>query len=138
MERQRCTNCDAHLTLEHLVVCRGPIGSSFRDGLQRDLLSAVSASPSADAWRRTHGQRGFRRMLLSLFPFTTSTCAADLHRHLTRLVCGAFTQSQAAIASKLMGFDSIDEDRHTLVRMRLLCLQHLDTLFSGLKKASRS
>ena len=77
-------------------------------------------------------------MLLSIFPLSASASVAEIHRHLTRVMCGAYTRSQATTASKLMSFDSIDEGRHTLVQMRLLCLQHLDTLFGGLKEPARS
>ncbi len=79
------------------------------------------------------------QQLLPLFPFPPSAADQEQVRHRARTLCGAFTKSQATAAAKQLGFASAADGRPTMLQIRLLCLQHIDTLFGSLKKkAARS
>jgi hypothetical protein len=62
----------------------------------------------------------------------------EQRRHLARLICGAFTNRQAAAAAKSLGFDSAEAGRATLRQLRLLRLEHIDNVFSDRKEAARA
>jgi hypothetical protein len=129
----RCTRCLQLLSLEHLVECQGPIGVAFRVDLQRDLLALLSSVACTAHWLRAHHGQTLARQLLSIFP-----CPAPVpSQHLTRMLCDAFTRSQACAASRLLGFPSAEDGKSTLLQVRLLCLKHIDSLFRGLKRAAQ-
>jgi hypothetical protein len=136
LQRMRCTACAKFLSLDHLAECRGPLGVAFHAGLQRDLLSLLAKSASTSAWLLKHRGRTLLQQLLSLFPCPAPVPSPEYSRHITRSMCGAFTHSQATSASRLLGFASVEDGAPTLLQMRLLCLQHVDTLFRGLKPAA--
>ena len=73
-------------------------------------------------------------MLLHLFPSAPSATAEEQRRHLTRLICGAFTNGQATSAAKALGFDSSQSGRSTLRQLRLLCLEHIDKVYNSSRK----
>ena len=60
-----------------------------------------------------------------------------MRRHLARLICGAFTNRQATAAAKSHGLDSAEAGRATLRQLRLLCLEHIETVFSDRKEIAR-
>jgi hypothetical protein len=139
LQRLHCNRCAALLTLEHLVVCRADVGVSFRFNLHCDILAVLKREACTAEWRRKHANMHLRQHLLILFPFPASASDQEQVRHRTRTLCGAFTQSQATAAAKQLGFASATDGRPTMLQIRLLCLQHIDTLFSSLKeKAARS
>jgi len=65
-------------------------------------------------------------MLLRLFPSAALASVEQQRRHLTRLICGAFTNGQATSAAKAFGFDPSQSGRSTLRQLRLPCLEHID------------
>ena len=76
-------------------------------------------------------------MLLSLFPNVASAPVEEQRRHLTRLICGAFTNRQASAAAKSLGFDPAEAGRAILRQLRLLCLEHIEKMFSDRKEIAR-
>ena len=75
-----------------------------------------------------------------MFPIAASAAAPaeEQRRHLTRLICGAFTNRQATAAAKSLGFDSAEAGRATLRQLRLLCLEHIEKVFSDRKEIARA
>jgi hypothetical protein len=77
-------------------------------------------------------------MILNLWATVGGIRISNLFLLMNRMICGAFTRSQGTSASRLLGFASAQDGIPTLLELRLLCLNHIDTLFSGLKEADTS
>ena len=120
--RLRCGPCDCHPSLSHLADCPAPEGVAFRSKLRRAILRLLSSPNCSSGWLRVNSRLELGALLLSLFPITASAPAEEQRRHLTRLICGAFTNRQATAAAKSLGFDSAEAGRATLRQLRLLCL----------------
>ena len=60
----------------------------------------------------------------------------EKHRHFTCLLVGAFTRRQANAAAKSAGFASGEDGRACLLRLRLLCLEHIARFFGRWKEAA--
>ena len=75
-------------------------------------------------------------LLLSLFPIPAAVSNAEQQRHFTCLLVGAFTRRQANAAAKSAGFASGEEGRACLLRLRLLCLEHIARTFGRWKEAA--
>ena len=97
--------------------------------------------PSADCtggWLRVNSRLELGALLVSLFPIAASAPIKEQRHHLTRLICGAFTNRQATAAAKSLGFDSAEAGRATLRQLRLLCLEHIEKVFSDRMEIARA
>ena len=138
LHRLRCSPCDRHLSLSHLADCPAPDSVAFRSQLRRSILRSLSAADCTSGWLRANGRLELSAMLLSLFPIAASASVDEQRRHLARLICGAFTNRQATAAAKSLGFDSAEAGRATLRQLRLLCLEHIEKVFSDRKEIARA
>ena len=136
MQGVHCAACDAEITLAHLAECLSPTGVRFRVELRRDILLLLSADARAAPWLRASRRLQLLALLLSLFPFAASSPPAEQYRHLTRLMCGAFSRHQESAAAKSLGFLTAEEGRDTLRQLRVLCLEHIQRVYSALKAAA--
>ena len=138
LHRLRCSHCNRHFDLSHLASCPAPDGIAFRSQMRRDILRLLSSADCTRDWLHVNRRLELGALLLSLFPIAASTPADEQRRHFARLICGAFTNRQAAAAAKSLGFDSAEAGRATLRQLRLLCLEHIDKVFSDRKEAARA
>jgi hypothetical protein len=141
LHRLRCGPCDRHLSLSHLADCPAPDGIAFRSKLRRAILRLLSSTDCTDCtsgWLRVKSRLELGALLLSSFPIAASAPVEEQRRHLTRLICGAFTNRQATAAAKSLGFDSAEAGRATLRQLRLLCLEHIEKVFSDRKEIARA
>jgi hypothetical protein len=138
LQRLRCSHCNRHLDLSHLASCPAPDGIAFRSQMRRDILRLLASADCTRDWLHANRRLELGALLLSLFPIAASAPADEQRRHLARLICGAFTNRQAAAAAKSLGFDSAEAGRATLRQLRLLCLEHIDKVFSDRKEAARA
>jgi hypothetical protein len=138
LHRLRCGPCDCHLSMSHLADCPAPDGVAFRSKLRRSILRLLSSADCTSGWLRVNSRLELGALLLSLFPIAASAPVEEQRRHLTRLICGAFTNRQATAAAKSLGFDSAEAGRATLRQLRLLCLEHIETEFSDQKEIARA
>ena len=138
LQRLRCSHCNRHFDLSHLASCPAPDGIAFRSQMRRDILRLLASADCTRDWLHVNSRLELGALLLSLFPIAASTPADEQRRHLARLICGAFTNRQAAAAAKSLGFDSAEAGRATLRQLRLLCLEHIDKVFSDRKEAARA
>jgi hypothetical protein len=140
LQSLRCGDaaCDQPLTLAHLAECNGASATGFRASLQHSIVRALSRERCASAWLRSNRALLLPACLLKLFPVAADVNPAERLRHLTRVMCGAFSRAQENAATRALGFPSAEEGRPTLLRLRLLCLEHVQQLFSDLKKAACS
>ena len=138
LQRLRCDPCDCHLTLSHLVECPAPDGVSARSQLRRAILGLLSSTDCTRDWLHANRRLELGAMLLALFPIAASASAEEQRRHLARLICGAFTNRQATAAARSLGFDPAETGRTTLRQLRLLCLEHIEKVYSSRKEAARA
>ena len=138
LHRLRCSPCDRHFSLPHLADCPAPDSVAFRSQLRRSILRSLSAADCTSGWLRANGRLELSAVLLSLFPIAASASVDEQRRHLARLICGAFTNRQATAAAKSLGFDSAEAGRATLRQLRLLCLEHIEKVFSDRKEIARA
>jgi hypothetical protein len=66
-----------------------------------------------------------------VFPLPPSLAYSQ---HFIRIICDAFTRSQATSASACSTSPALKTASTVSPQMRLLCLKHTDTLFRGLKQ----
>ena len=119
--------------------CPAPDGVAFRSKLRRAILRLLSSTDCTSGWLRVNSRLELGALLISLFPIAASAPAEEQCRHLTRLICGAFTNRQAtAAAAKSLGFYSAEAGRATLRQLRLLCLEHIEKVFSDRKEIARA
>ena len=102
---------------------------SFRSKLRRSILRLLSSADCTGGWLRVNSRLELGALLLSLFPIAASAPVEEQRRHLTRLICGAFTNRQASAAAKSLGFESAEASRAPLRQLRLLCLEHIEKVF---------
>ena len=98
----------------------------------------LSSADCISGWLSVNSRLELGALLLSLFPIAASALVEEQRRHLTRLICGAFTNRQASAAAKSLGFDSAEAGRATLRQLRLLCLEHIEKVFSDRKEIARA
>ena len=137
LHRLRCGPCDCHLSLSHLAHCPAPDGVAIRSKLRRAILRLLSSVGCISGWLRVNSRLELGALLLSLFPNVASAPVEEQRRHLTRLICGAFTNRQASAAAKSLGFDPAEAGRAILRQLRLLCLEHIEKMFSDRKEIAR-
>jgi exonuclease III len=126
--------CDsAALCVAHMLECDWRPVRYFRGKLRREIASAVSSDPCTAAWLGLHGGLPLRALLQKLFPVPASATAAECTRYLTRAMCGAFSKPQENAASRALGFPSVEVGRPVLLRVRLLCLEHVHRFYCRLK-----
>jgi hypothetical protein len=123
---------------------------AIRSQLRHAILALLSEQDCTSDWLRANKRLDLVPMLLRLFPSAASASVEEQHRHLTslsfvddtmpnqlkkktRLLCGAFTNGQATSAAKALGFDPAEKGRSTLRQLRLLCLEHIDKMYSSRK-----
>jgi hypothetical protein len=136
LHRLRCDSCGCHLTLSHLVECPAPDGLAIRPQLCHAILALLSEQDCTSDWLRANERLHLVPMLLR--PSAASAPAEEQRRHLTRLICGAFTNGQATSAAKALGFDPAEKGCSTRRQLRLLCLEHIDEVYSTRKEAARA
>jgi hypothetical protein len=98
----------------------------------------LSSADCTSGWLRVNSRLELGALLVSLFPIAASAPVEEQRRHLARLICGAFTNRQATAAAKSLGFDPAEAGRATLRQLRLLCLEHIKTVFSDRKEIARA
>jgi hypothetical protein len=138
LHRLRCGPCDCHRNLSHPVECPAPDGVTFRSKLRHSILRVLSSADCTGGWLRVNSRLELGALLVSLFPIAASAPAEEQLRHLARLICGAFTNRQATAAAKSLGFDSAEAGRASLRQLCLLCLEHIETVFSDRKEIARA
>ena len=140
LHRLRCGLCDCHPSLSHLADCSAPDGVAFRSKVRRAILLLLSSADCTSRWLRVNSRLELDALLLSLFPIAASAPVEieEQRRHIARLICGAFTNRQATAAAKSLGFDPAEAGRATLRQLRLLCLEHIETVFSDQKEIARA
>jgi hypothetical protein len=132
-----CGGCDETRSLGHLIDCvNSPRGLTFRWELAIAIRDCFGAAPCTRAWHHATRRLGLRDLLASLFPISATASAEEQHRHFTCLLVGAFTRRQANAAAKSAGFASGDDGRDCLLRLRLLCLEHVAKSFDRWKEAA--
>ena len=100
LHRLRCDPCDRHLSLSHLADCQAPDGVAFRSKLRRSILRLLSSTGCTSSWLRVNSRLELGALLVSLFHIAASALVEEQRRHLTRLICGAFTNRRASAAAK--------------------------------------
>ena len=120
----------------------------MRDHLQSSIIKLLDEFPCAQQWCDQHRHSPLLSLLQSLFGHPAASLSADEQRkYLTLLLCGAFTSRQLTLASKSLGFvpDSVPsphspsarDARSCFVRLRLLCLDGIQTFFHAHKEQQR-
>jgi hypothetical protein len=134
-----CKGCDEPRSLGHLLDC---VNSFSGLTLRRELTIAIrgcfaaAAGVLTRAWLRATHVFSLRELLASLFPIPATASDEEQDRHFTCLLVGAFTRRQANAAAKSAGFASGDDGRDCLLRLRLLCLEHIARFFGRWKEAA--
>ena len=124
LARVQCSECEEPLTLSHLSSCIKSTATAFRQHLQADIVRLLSCLDFASEWVDRHRGDPLPLMLINLFPQSPPTA-----RHLTQVMCGAFTHTQGNQAVRMLGCSSDDEkavgEKMVQQNLRLLCLDHL-------------
>lgn len=136
LQRLQCEQCDAFLSIMHLVECPEPFSVQFRSRLANDVRAALRIEPVTSPWLLAHSNCSLVELLVDLFPITPTASAQERLRHLSRMLVGAFTCRQANTASKHVGFASADDGRATFLRIQLLCLDHIEIAYRNWKAAA--
>jgi hypothetical protein len=132
-----CKGCDESRSLGHLIHCvRSNSGLTLRWELAIAIRDCFRASACTQVWLRATHRFGLRDLLASLFPISGTASVDEQHRHFTCLLVGAFTRRQANAAAKSAGFASGADGRDCLLRLRLLCLEHISKFFGRWKEAA--
>ena len=133
----QCQGCDAPRSLGHLIDCAHSVrGLAFRWELAIAIRDCFGATPCTRAWLRATRRLVLRDLFASLFPIAASASDEEQHRHFTCLLVGAFTRRQANAAAKSAGFASGEDGRDCLLRLRLLCLEHISNYFGRWMEAA--
>jgi len=133
----RCRSCDEPRSLGHLIDClNSASGLTLRWELVIAIRDCFGAAACTGAWLQTTRRFVLRELLASLFPIPATASDEEQHRHLTCLLVGAFTRRQANTAAKSAGFASGEDGRACLLRLRLLCLEHVARFFGRWKEAA--
>ena len=132
-----CRDCNEPFTLGHIIDCGCfNTGILFRWELVIAIRDCFGAAACTDNWLRTTRGLVLRDLLASLFPISATASDDEQHRHFTCLLVGAFTRRQANAAAKSAGFASGEDGRDCLLRLRLLCLEHIAKFFGRWKEAA--
>lgn len=132
-----CKGCNKPRSLGHIIVCdNSSSGFTFRWELAIAIRHCFGAEACTRGWLDKTRGLGLLALLTSLFPLSATASDEEQHRHLTCLLVGAFTRRQANAAAKSAGFASGEDGRACLLRLRLLCLEHVATQFGRWKAAA--
>jgi hypothetical protein len=116
LHRLRCGPCDCHLSLSHLADC-----------------------PSG--WLRVNSRLELGALLLCLFHIAASAPAKEQCRHLTRLIDLRRIHKPPGnrrCQVTRIGFDPAEAGRASLRQLCLLCLEHIENVFSDRKEIARA
>ena len=139
LSQLRCQGCDEPRSLGHLLDCSNSnSGLVFRLELAIAIRDCFAAAACTRDWLQATRRLRLRDLLASLFPISGTASAEEQHRHFTCLLVGAFTRRQANAAAKSAGFASGEDGRDRLLRLRLLCLEHIAKFFGRWKEAARA
>ena len=132
-----CKSCNKPRSLGHIIDCdNSSSGFTFRWELAIAIRHCFGAEACTRDWLDKTRGLGLRVLLASLFPLSGTASDEEQHRHFTCLLVGAFTRRQANAAAKSAGFASGEDGRACLLRLRLLCLEHVATQFGRWKAAA--
>jgi len=126
-------------TLAHVAYCPGEQSRTFGKTLMGALYALIRMERAARHWCYVHpeGRMVLRSFILALFPLPAGASEAEERRHITRAMCGAFTDSQARSAARTLGLDPLEAtDPKTdsfFVKFRLQCIEHIHAHFQDLK-----
>jgi len=129
-----CKGCDKPRSLGHIIDCDS--GFTFRWELAIAIRNCFGAEACTRGWLHKTRGLGLRALFASLFPLSATASDEEQHRHYTCLLVGAFTRRQANAAAKSAGFASGEDGRDCLLRLRLLCLEHIARQFGRWKEAA--
>ena len=71
-----------------------------------------------------------------LFPLSVIATVDEVTLHPSRCLIGAYTHRECTSAAKTLGINDLEEGRSILTQLRLISLDHIDTLYSKLKAAT--
>lgn len=136
LEQVQCTDCNAALTLDHLATCFSPLCVDFRAELHSSLLMMIESCDDTRNWMRANRGGDLLSLYLRLFPLAVIATAEEVALHPSRCLIGAYTHRECTSAVKALGIHDLEEGRSLLTQLRLISLDHIDTLYSKLKAAS--
>ena len=132
LHQLQCSSiCVRPLTLEHLSNCDSDSIVQFRANLQLAMVSLLRRHCEAYAWLQRHQNQPLHSFLSALIP----EIGDDVHvRHRTLMMCGAFTNRQGSQALRQLTISDPAEGQRLLNKLRLLCLQHIHSLYTKRKQ----
>jgi hypothetical protein len=135
LEQLQCALCTVSLTLDHLASCPDAPCVDFRHQLHTDIIDLFIGFDECDGWCRVNGRLDLSRLLLSLFPPSASASVEEdlVSDHTARCLIGAFTQAECMAAIRSLRIKDLKDGRSAFHQLRLLCLDHIEKLYSKLK-----
>jgi len=129
-----CTHCSgAACTIAHMTECDSAAAAQFRAELLCSLRRILATSSDTAAWLRSTSALDLRTLLFRLFPLARDALLDLPQRHFARLLCGAFTSSQATCAAKAVGFSDAQTAAPVFAALRLTCIDHLAHHFARIR-----
>ena len=134
VQLQCSAHCLTSLTVAHLAAC--PHHRAYRQALRDAIVGLLDRHELTHDWLRVNSRLDLHRLMSTMIPSASPIPAASdascLRR--TRLMVGAFTSAESDAAMLRIGLDDDVDSRTVMVEMRLICLDHIATLYNKLKQ----
>ena len=135
LDQLQCSSCQATMTILHFTTCPSSTSVFSRQRMRDSIFHLLTESADTNDWLTANHLCDLSSLLHRLFPPPVSASASpeELTLHTARCLIGAFTQRELRAASKILDFQQPQDGESLLGRLRLCCLDNIQSFYSELK-----